>query len=72
MQNSQSKYYIIKKVKKLERERQIGVIKEDMKKAILKLKNDKTAHEYEIRAKHIKRTGGSCQQNILKQILEEG
>lgn len=27
-----------------------------MKKAILKLKNDKTAHEYEIRAKHIKRT----------------
>ncbi|CAC5386660.1 unnamed protein product [Mytilus coruscus] len=57
MQSSQTRYNITKKVKKLERERQIGVIKEEIKKAILKLKNDKTAHEYEIRANHIKRTG---------------
>ncbi|CAC5400933.1 unnamed protein product [Mytilus coruscus] len=46
MQNSQRRCNIIKKVSKSERNRKIDVTKEEIKKAILKLKNGKTADEY--------------------------
>ncbi|VDI72410.1 Hypothetical predicted protein [Mytilus galloprovincialis] len=75
MQNSQRRYDIIKKVSKSERKRKIDVSKDEIKKAILKLKNGKTADEYGIRAEHIKHTGDEAliaYQTIFKQILEEG